>query len=210
VTAFFAYMGVYLVGALICVPLVLLLRGSTDSMAPGLAFLIIIPLYAILFVGAAFFHIGLNRVFLVAARGDSPELRLLFTGGSRILSGLGATLLTTLAFFVGYVLLIVPGIIVGLGLSNTMFYVADSELGAVESMKASWQSLSGEKGKLFLLVLVLSAVNFLGAIPFGLGLVATIPWSLLVLSIVYVRRSGRTGQPLTAAEPMYQGAYGPP
>jgi uncharacterized membrane protein len=59
-----------------------------------------------------------------------------------------------LAIIIGFILLVVPGIIVAFGLSQTFFILADDkEIGAVDALKASWEMMKGNKVKFFVLSL---------------------------------------------------------
>lgn len=140
----------------------------------------------------AFIQVGWIRVWLGAVRGEQPTFGTFLSGGSRYIPMLLSTLLLWVAMALGFVLLIVPGIILGLGLFFTPYFVADSELGVVDALKASWQATDGHKASLFVFGIVLFFLNLLGAIPCGLGLFVTGPMSVLSFAIVYTRITGRT------------------
>jgi hypothetical protein len=62
------------------------------------------------------FGLGLVKVYLKAARDQEPSVGDLFSVGPFFLAGLVASLLAGLAQFAGFLLLIIPGIIIALGL----------------------------------------------------------------------------------------------
>lgn len=152
-----------------------------------------------------FFQVGYVRIWLTAARGGTPQFGEMFSGASRFLPLLGAMFLTVLAVMVGYVLFIVPGIILGLGLCLTQFYVIDQGLGPVEAMKASWRDTNGQKGKLFLFFLVGMLVMFGGYLACCVGILVAMPIFSVAFTIVYMRISGRG-----AAGPPTMPTYGAP
>ncbi len=145
-----------------------------------------------LLVGA-FFQVGFVKIWLAAARGMTPEFGDLFSGGGRYFAMLGTMFLVLLAILLGYLALIVPGVILALGLSFSYFYVVDQNMGPIEAMKASWAATKGQKGKIFLFGLA-SALLFLAALlaccfP---ALVAA-PVIGIAAATIYVRISGTGG-----------------
>ena len=206
------------VGALVMVPAIvpgiLLATGAVDpTSAAGLA-LRFASLVAILTLDL-FFCVGLYRISLAAARGQRPELSLLFSGGDRFLAMLGAFFLLLLLVAVGYALLIVPGIIVGLGLFMSLMFVIDQNLGPVDALKASWAATQGHKLHLFLFALVGCAMMLGGYIACFVGVLVVIPILSVAHAIVYLRLSGR-GAPAFGMPAVYpaqaypQQGYGAP
>lgn len=96
-------------------------------------------------------------------------------------------LLNAVAVMAGYVLLIVPGVIIALGLAMANFVVLDKNLRAVEAMKASWRIMVGYKGKLFVLVLLIALLNFAGMLACGMGTLVTMPISMVAMAMFYNR-----------------------
>lgn len=139
----------------------------------------------------AFFQVGITRVWLQAARGETPELGTLFTGGDRFLPMLGLTILMSLIVVTGFALFIVPGVILGLGLFFSQYYVVDAEMGPIEAMKASWAVTKGQKGELFLLGFAGLGIVLLGLVMCCVGVIATAPIFWVATAIAYTRVSGR-------------------
>ncbi|MGE5540822.1 MAG: DUF975 family protein [Bacillota bacterium] len=100
--------------------------------------------------------------------------------------------LRTILVFVGYVLLIVPGVIVSLMLTFTSQLVIDRGLGPIEALKESAAMTRGNRWRLFLLVLALLGLNLLGALALLLGLFVTVPMSLLAFTHAYRTLSAQT------------------
>src|SRR5215475_4696307 len=75
---------------------------------------------------------------------------------------LGAFILLMLTIAVGFILLIVPGIIFALMFMFTTFIVIDREFGPIDSMKESRRLTYGHKWKLLGLSLLLVLINLLG------------------------------------------------
>ena len=98
---------------------------------------------------------------------------------------LAASVMVAGIVIVGLILLVVPGIIAALGLMFTKYLIIDTDLGPVEALKESWSMTKKHLGHLFLLVLALIAINIAGAIAFLVGLLVTVPLSMLAVAHVY-------------------------
>ncbi len=105
---------------------------------------------------------------------------------------LGAELLAGLIIFVGFLLLVVPGIIASLGLGFTPFVVVERGIGVTDSLKESWRITKGHKLQLLLLGLALIGLNILGLIALVIGLLVTIPISWLAITHAYRTLAPRT------------------
>lgn len=92
---------------------------------------------------------------------------------------LGATILSGILILLGLVLLIIPGIIIGLALSFATYLVIDKGLGPVAALKQSWSMTHGNRWRLFLLVMLLVLLNIVGALALLVGLLVTIPVSMI-------------------------------
>ena len=115
---------------------------------------------------------------------------------------LGATILVAIVVGLGMLLLIVPGVILGLMFLFTTYIVIDRERGPIDTMKDSNAITRGYKWQLLGFVLVLALVNLAGAMALGVGLLVTVPVTLLAFAYVYrilSRRADALG--VTAPKP---------
>lgn len=96
-----------------------------------------------------------------------------------------AKILLALITGIGFVLLIVPGIIFMLMFLMTQYLVVDKKLGPIEALKESRRITKGHKGQLLLLVLTVAGLNILGAIVLLVGLFVSIPVSMLAIVHAY-------------------------
>ncbi len=77
----------------------------------------------------------------------------------------------------GIILLIVPGIILGLGLSMAYFVMIDKpELGVIDTLKESWRIMKGNKTKLLGLNLRFIPWAILGVLCLIIGVIFVLPW----------------------------------
>ncbi len=86
---------------------------------------------------------------------------------------------------VGLLLLIVPGIIAALGLMLTPYLIIDKGMQPIEAIKESWRVTKGHRMQLFLFVLSLIGINILGVLALVVGLLVSIPVSVLAVVHVY-------------------------
>jgi uncharacterized membrane protein len=171
------------------VPKVLTSSGAIESKSAAASALALAFLLVNLVIGA-FLRVGLTRIWLQIARGETPTLGVLFSGGDRLGAMLIATILLGLVIGLGFVLLIVPGVVLGLGLCLTQFYVIDTNMSARQAMRASWAATKGQKGDLFVLGLAAVGLALLGALMLLVGLLATVPIAYIALAVAYTRISG--------------------
>ena len=116
------------------------------------------------------------------------------------LTFLGASILLMLTIAVGFILLIVPGIIFALMFMFTTFIVIDREFGPIDSMKESRRLTYGHKWKLLGLSLLLVLINLLGLAALFVGLFVTVPISSLALTHAYRVLGGKVEpRPVDAA-----------
>lgn len=143
----------------------------------------------------SFLMVGWIRIWLAAARGGEPTFGMLLSGADRLLPMLGVMFLYYAAVGIGTLAFIVPGIILSVGLYFSMFYVADTNMGAIEALKASWEASSGQRMKMFLAGLAAMGLLMAGALACLVGLLVAAPVSFIAAAVVYTRISGRTGAP---------------
>jgi uncharacterized membrane protein len=189
-------------------PNLLTLADGFDSVAARVA--ITVASFLLQQVVGAFFEVGLTRIWLDTARAKTPELGTLFSGADRFLPILVVNLLVLLCVVLGFVLLIVPAVIVWLGLSLAKFYVVDAGMGPMEAMKASWTATRGQKGELFLLMLAGFGLGLLGILMCCVGILATTPIYYVATAIAFTRISGLGVAPPPEMPYGGGGGYAPP
>ena len=128
---------------------------------------------------------GLIKMALHHIRTGQAEIGKMFEITDVIAPVLIAGIIVTIATFAGFLLLIIPGVIVALGLSMVNPLIVDQKTDAIESIKRSWETCKPHLGALFLLYLVLGLVNLAGACACGLGLFVTLPLTQLAIALTY-------------------------
>lgn len=180
-----------------------LMRDSRRDLAPhwGLGVLVAFVYVLIIGVPSSIFPDGEGIVSLVLAgplavgvayfsfaviRGETFHFFQLFEGFNVFGKSFLANLCYSLLVIVGFVLLIIPGIIFGLALSMTFFVMADRpELSFSECLNESWNLTSGYRFKLLGLNLRFIPWYLLGILCLGVGVLLVIPWYYISLARFY-------------------------
>ena len=134
-----------------------------------------------------YLQLGLMRLSLDLIDGKQASVRQLFDEYPLVLRYIGASIVYSLIVIAGLLLLIVPGIIWSIKYSQYGFLMLDKNLGVMESISMSGKVTDGAKTELFWIGIVVGLLMLVSIIPFGLGLIATIPMSVLVGPLLYRR-----------------------
>ena len=146
----------------------------------------IIPVLGALLLGGPIM-LALISVYIKLARGQKGDLNDFVETLKAGLSGRFLQLfllfvIYTILVAVGYFLLIVPGIILSLGLSQIFIIANDEpELDATEVLKKSWEMMKGYKMRLFLLYLRFIGWMLLAMLTFGIGYFWLAPYIYLTV-----------------------------
>lgn len=171
---------------------------SEDSQAATLGASLIAQILSL------FLSIGMTKIVLAVVRQQEVAIADMFAGGKYLLQYFLGSLVVGIITFVGFLLLIVPGIIWSLKYMFVLYLIIDEELDFSKAMKESEQMTNGIKGQLMLFGLAMMGVNLLGMIPLFLGLLITIPVTSLASFVLYdvLRKkykaaiSGEVAQPI--------------
>ena len=107
----------------------------------------------LVFYLSASIQVGISLFCLDIYNGKGINFSTLF-GSFNTLKPLAVTILLTVIIGVGLILLIIPGIILGLTYSQLYYILAeDPSIGVLEAFKKSEKMMKGKKGQLFMLTL---------------------------------------------------------
>jgi uncharacterized membrane protein len=93
---------------------------------------------------------------------------------------------------IGYVLLIVPGVILSILFSFALILVVERGLKPIDALKESARLTRDNRWEIFTLLLALLGINLLGLLALAVGLLVTIPVSTLALMHAYRTLSAAT------------------
>jgi uncharacterized membrane protein len=172
------------------------------SKGTGAIFLGILgAVYSILLVSPV--NYGVSFSYLKAARGDRLEIKNMFEAFQNYWNAVLASLLVTVIVIIGFILLIVPGIIFACKLAFTPYLVVDRKMEVIEAVKGSWNMTNGHAGKVFLIGLLGVPICIAGLICCGIGIILSIMWiSMAFASLYYAvslssEASAQEGVPVT-------------
>jgi uncharacterized membrane protein len=135
---------------------------------------------------------GLVKIALRFCDNEKGRFSDLFSQYRLFFKYLFASIFCGLIVFGGTLLLIVPGIILGIKFWFYAYFVIDKGLGPIEALKRSYAITTGIKWNLFVFSLLLLGINLLGALCLLIGLFATIPTTMLAVAFVYRKLMAQT------------------
>ena len=102
--------------------------------------------------------------------------------------------ITTIAVAVGMVFLVIPGLIAAVLLGFAPFLVLEQNMAPMDAVKRSVDLTKPLMGKLIVFAIVAATVNFIGAIPACLGLLATVPMTMIGWAMIYRQVAAPAGR----------------
>jgi uncharacterized membrane protein len=156
-----------------------ILTGSPSNVDQNLSILVLL-------IGGPL-TLGLNIYFIHVVRSQNGGLEDLFDGFKKYAQSTVAFILIMIVCAIGFVLLIIPGIMLVCGLSQTFFIIADdtNKISGVDAMKKSWDMMEGYKMKFFLLNLIHFGMVLLGILMLVIGLFYMLPIIYASLALFY-------------------------
>ncbi len=140
---------------------------------------------------------GMVYLMLKVARGEpSASISDLFGGGKWLLNFFVASLIVGIIVTIGFILLIIPGVILALMLWPFQYLIVDRNVEIMESISTAREITKGNKLTVFLMYLLVGIIGLLVvAITLGLGTLVVVPYVALALAVTYLKM---TGQPTAA------------
>ena len=138
----------------------------------------------VLAVAAFVLSIGAARITLRLAQGHTVHYRDLLPPVAFLWPYFAASVLAGLCVLGGLILLILPGLWIAVRLSMTRFEILEGA-GILESLKKSWALTHGHFWRLALFFVVVALVNIAGALLLMIGLLISIPVTMIAYAHVY-------------------------
>ena len=131
--------------------------------------------YAFLFKPVV--NYGLRYLFLKAIRDEETELKLLFEGfRNKYFKIVLANLIVVALAVIGFVLLIIPGIIVLVRLAFVPYLVMDKDLEPMQAVEKSWQLTRGYGWKIFGMAIISIVIIIAGLLFLIVGVIISFMW----------------------------------
>jgi hypothetical protein len=129
---------------------------------------------------AGLFMLGVKRSV------DAPlSATSIFSYYGQIVPLLITVIISTVLMMIGFVLLILPGIYLMIAYYLAIPLVAEKGLSPWQALEASRKAISKRWFAVLGLVIVIALINMVGALPLGIGLIWTVPMSVIAMGILY-------------------------
>jgi uncharacterized membrane protein len=130
-------------------------------------------------------QLGLYRMWLDMVRGKEARIEQMFTEYQAAFRYIGATIIYMVIVAIGFILLIVPGVIFAIKYGYYGYAIVDRNLGVRDSLKLSAKITEGAKWQILGLWVLMVCLIIISIIPLGLGLIVTVPMAMVLSAIVY-------------------------
>lgn len=148
-------------------------------------------------VWAGYLMIGVRRAADLQVRASS-----VFDYFPKMINLIITYLLSVLMISVGLILLVLPGIYLAVSYWLAIPLVADKNLSPWRALEASRKAITKKWFTVFVLTLMIGIIVAASAIPLGIGLIWTVPWSLVATGVLYRNVFGVEQSTPTAAAPV--------
>ncbi len=156
--------------------------GETEGIAAAQLLLLSFA-YGILAVGPLSY--GVKFVYLKAVRNDQLDIKDMFEAFQNYWNAVMASLLVGAIVGIGFVLVIVPGVIFACKLAFTPYLIVDRKLGVIDAVQESWRLTNGHGWKVFALGLLAIPIFIAGLLCVGVGVIVSIMWVKLAFASLY-------------------------
>ena len=161
------------------------IAGAVDNLTSQ------IVLNILSFVVGIVLAMGLIRAALAVVDGNVPDVRLL-TNTEGFAGYLGASILVTIGVALGFVALIIPGIILAIMWQFFGYVIVENPMtGPVDAMRRSAEITKGHRWQLLGLGLLLLLINLVGVLACFVGVIFTYGITAIALAYTYKTLSGQ-------------------
>ena len=129
--------------------------------------------------------LGITKIGLKVYAGEKFDVCELFNSQRLFLKYFLASIIYFLAVLAGFVLLIVPGVILMIRMGFYTYLIVDKEMDPLEALKESIRLTKGNAFNIFLLWFVLCGVLLLGFLALIVGIIVALPVTILAHVFVY-------------------------
>ncbi len=197
-SAFWRLLSVILLVGLIQAP-ANLVNALQDPQNPVPAISLAVSIYG--FVLSTPIAVAGSWIFLKAVRQNQYSIFDLFTIFQRNYDQLLlANFLVGIVLLIGTLLLIIPGIIIGVRLSFVSYLVVDHRMTAIDAITASWNMTRGHFWTIFLMGLIAFVMILLGVLVFFVGVFISVLWISAAYAVLYQSIAVKHGIPGVPAE----------
>jgi uncharacterized membrane protein len=180
------YIGFFVVALLSMWVVSLLLNGIAGDLHRNTSMGVLAALFSALASLIGFLaHMGFIKIGLKIVHGHAPSREDFIPTARQFWTYLGAAIVFGLIVGIGFILLIIPGIIFAVAMQFYPYFVIEKGMMPLEALKASAAATKGERWNIFVFDLVLFGITILGALALGVGLFVALPTILVANAFVY-------------------------
>jgi uncharacterized membrane protein len=162
--------------------------GVADSLkhdiTPGVIILQVFAFFYLLLLFPIFSY-GADLIFLRAIRDEVIDLKEMFIGFKNYINIILAHLLATAIIGLGFIFLIIPGIIFACRLVFVPYIVMDRNLDAVKAVEKSWKMTAGHGWKIFGMGILSFFIILFGLILLIVGVFPAAMWVSSAFASLY-------------------------
>ena len=174
----------FLLGVLVIFFVYSVVRGLVSAATKE--FFLVAFLISILFLlGQMVLQLGMVKVSLDLVDRGKAEFSELYMSYPKLLNFLVASIVYGFVVVLGLILFVIPGIYLIIRYQFYTYYILDKNASAIDSLHMSADMTRGNILNLFLLSIIIVFINILGAILLFVGLLFTIPMSMMVYAYLY-------------------------
>lgn len=130
---------------------------------------------------------GIIGVMLKIVRGETVDIPDLLSNKSSVIQYFLSAIVVGFTVFIGFILLIIPGIIFAVKYGYAQIIAVDKKLGPMEAMRLSAQMTNGKILKIMGLGTGLVLLNIAGVLALLVGLLVTMPLTGIAQMLLYTK-----------------------
>lgn len=163
---------------------------KTDGGNFSFPFLLMFP---VILIGLAYSFLfkpvidyGEQYMFLKAVRGEEAEIKFLIEGfRTKYLNIILANLIVFALVMIGFIMLIIPGIIIACRLAFVSYLIMDKDIEPIKAIEKSWQMTKGQGWTIFFMAIVSFFLFIAGIIVFIFGVLISLMWIHAAFATLY-------------------------
>lgn len=128
---------------------------------------------------------GIFIICMKQLKGHPVEFGDAFSAFGKTGKLLLTSILMNIMIMIGFLLLIIPGIYLGIAYMMAIPLVVDRDMSPWDAMETSRKAVTKHWFKFFLFMLVMSLIMAISMIPLGLGLIWTVPMMAVGFAVMY-------------------------
>lgn len=170
---------------------IMILAEQSGGDPNPMLFLWLIPTFVIALAVIIFMTPGMTLFYLQLARGEDVEIGTIFSGGRFFVKTAICGALFALMVGFGFLLLIIPGIILGLRYWPYIFVIVDEDPPGLECFSRSAELTQGNWGSVLLLGIAGMLMNMAAQAICGIIQLFTQPFNTMLFATAYAKMSGK-------------------